>query len=741
MTHQATLLVVDLRMVSSRHPSFKSNMLCGVCVFLVCTWWGRIGGCSVAAMSIDRPRRPAARTTSAVKGNLGSGSSSGGRGGARTKTWRNSRNKSGYALRASGIKTRAKSRKRPPRWEQEGDALYQPIVPAAITENDKENSVAPKTIDEAEKLLATLARPSSTPHPDGSIKGRDTTAMPSDDDDKSNENDDTGKRSPPANTLWGSLPVGPVLRSRLHQISYKEPTPIQEAAFSVLTSRNNAVLASPCGSGKSLAYLIPLLSASSRNPCQMMIVTPTIELALQLQQNVNELWPPRNGDASKSLMHVVGYNDRNNQITDSDGSLIKSPTIVLPPEDATIIAGTPRALRKFYSDIVKASSFDPEAMALKKTIRSNLKTIVLDEADRLLDTEGVVRASFERKNRDQPSRSPSGRNKSNCRQKAKLTQTDLLLSEIPCRSLRDLHIVCVSATVGRTLRRQLMELLQVSSIESAAVLVTGADDKRTKKNADRRKTSLMPATLTHQYHLLPPPASEEKTKEGNQNDILVAMWQIMQGLEVLAPILVFPGRLGVEKVQEFLTERNCFNVRTLSSSTDLWSLSNEANNEGQDRSTEDDPIHTIGETRIYIVPERFGRGLDLPGIRYAFLLNLPSTTAGYTHLSGRTGRNGREGTAITFVRPREAPKLIAIATALGLAFSAIDAKKGFSPEKEKVSDTVSGNDQMQHDTNVSDVESNKDSHTPCPWISLAESTLQRKTNAQLTSYLESYVSD
>jgi len=66
------------------------------------------------------------------------------------------------------------------------------------------------------------------------------------------------------------------------------------------------------------------------------------------------------------------------------------------------------------------------------------------------------------------------------------------------------------------------------------------------------------------------------------------------------------------------------------------------------------------------VSEKLVRGLDMPYLGYVLSLQVPSSAAGYTHLAGRTGRNGQEGIAVSFCQPREVPKLIAIAETLGL---------------------------------------------------------------------------
>ena len=61
--------------------------------------------------------------------------------------------------------------------------------------------------------------------------------------------------------------------------------PMQEEALSVIQTTENTVLLSPTGTGKTLAFLLPMLS--SLNPdsseVQALIVVPSRELAIQIE--------------------------------------------------------------------------------------------------------------------------------------------------------------------------------------------------------------------------------------------------------------------------------------------------------------------------------------------------------------------------------------------------------------------------------------------------------------------------
>ncbi len=60
-----------------------------------------------------------------------------------------------------------------------------------------------------------------------------------------------------------------------------------------------------------------------------------------------------------------------------------------------------------------------------------------------------------------------------------------------------------------------------------------------------------------------------------------------------------------------------------------------------------------GKSSILVATDVVARGLDIPRISLVINYDLPSDNEAYVHRIGRTGRAGREGTAISFVRPRE----------------------------------------------------------------------------------------
>jgi len=60
-----------------------------------------------------------------------------------------------------------------------------------------------------------------------------------------------------------------------------------------------------------------------------------------------------------------------------------------------------------------------------------------------------------------------------------------------------------------------------------------------------------------------------------------------------------------------------------------------------------------GKSSILVATDVVARGLDIPRISLVVNYDLPGDNEAYVHRIGRTGRAGREGISISFVRPRE----------------------------------------------------------------------------------------
>ncbi len=154
---------------------------------------------------------------------------------------------------------------------------------------------------------------------------------------------------------FADFKINEILKKNIIKKGYINPTPIQDSAIPVVLKGRDVVGIANTGTGKTAAFLIPLLDKIINNPHEkVLVIVPTRELALQINQELIEF---RNELRIFSVCCVGGVG-------------IYSQISGLRRQNNFVI-GTPGRLR----DLV-----DRKAIRL-----SDFKTIVLDEADRMLD--------------------------------------------------------------------------------------------------------------------------------------------------------------------------------------------------------------------------------------------------------------------------------------------------------------------------------------------------------------------
>ncbi|WP_317897639.1 DEAD/DEAH box helicase [Aurantibacillus circumpalustris] len=93
-------------------------------------------------------------------------------------------------------------------------------------------------------------------------------------------------------TSFNDLNLSKPLLKALNDLGLENPTPIQEKAFSVIMSGKDAVGIAQTGTGKTFAYLIPILRqltySEQRHP-RVLIVVPTRELVVQVVTEIEKL--------------------------------------------------------------------------------------------------------------------------------------------------------------------------------------------------------------------------------------------------------------------------------------------------------------------------------------------------------------------------------------------------------------------------------------------------------------------
>ena len=144
--------------------------------------------------------------------------------------------------------------------------------------------------------------------------------------------------------------------SACESLGYNEPTPIQRQAIPVILSGRDVIGCAETGTGKTAAFLLPIIQNLSAKPLpglRVLVLAPTRELALQIQKNYGELNRIKN---NRSVIAIGGAN-------------IKAQIKEL--RRAAVLIATPGRLL----DLSERGAVD----------LSTIEVLVLDEADRMLD--------------------------------------------------------------------------------------------------------------------------------------------------------------------------------------------------------------------------------------------------------------------------------------------------------------------------------------------------------------------
>ena len=92
--------------------------------------------------------------------------------------------------------------------------------------------------------------------------------------------------------LFEDLDLNPELLESIDYMGYRETTPIQEKAIPVIMSGSDLIACAQTGTGKTAAYLLPLMSFISEkrhDHTHSLILVPTRELAIQIDQHIQGL--------------------------------------------------------------------------------------------------------------------------------------------------------------------------------------------------------------------------------------------------------------------------------------------------------------------------------------------------------------------------------------------------------------------------------------------------------------------
>ncbi len=161
-------------------------------------------------------------------------------------------------------------------------------------------------------------------------------------------------QTPNAMPLFSSLGIAPKLLAQLELNKFIHPTPIQEQIIPTALEGKDVVGIAQTGTGKTLAFGIPLIQRLAHHQGQGLIMLPTRELAVQVEDALQKIG---RGIGLKTAVLIGG------------GSMFRQ--VAALKARPHIIVATPGRL------------FDH--LEQKTANLSHVKVVVLDEADRMFD--------------------------------------------------------------------------------------------------------------------------------------------------------------------------------------------------------------------------------------------------------------------------------------------------------------------------------------------------------------------
>jgi ATP-dependent RNA helicase RhlE len=357
---------------------------------------------------------------------------------------------------------------------------------------------------------------------------------------------------------FASLGLIDALLRTLEALDYKTPTPVQAQAIPAVLAGRDVMAAAQTGTGKTAGFALPLLQRLTMHGPQVasncvraLVLVPTRELAEQVYTSFREY------GASVPLRMGVAY-----------GGVSINPQMMKMRKGLDVLVATPGRLLDLHRQ--NAVRFD------------GLQTLVLDEADRMLDL------GFSR-------------------------ELDAVFAALPARR----QTLLFSATFSDPIRALAAKLLSDPlSIEASPRNTAAKTVRQSIITVDKkRKAELF-------CHLL---------RDRRWGQVLVFV----------------KTRRGVDELVGTLQARRIA----------ADSIHGDKPQPARLRALE---RFKAGEVQVLVATDVAARGLDIDDLPQVVNFDLPIVAEDYIHRTGRTGRAGASGEAVSLVCADEVPLLAAI---------------------------------------------------------------------------------
>lgn len=491
-----------------------------------------------------------------------------------------------------------------------------------------------------------------------------------------------------------------------------EPTPIQAVAIPTLFRPPNpsAILHAPTGSGKSIAFLLPITEKlwqevdagenGGADPNDMgngiaLVLLPTRELAAQMAGVASTLAPPGMVHLVTHPMDLMAfwkkevdrgeeyeYQRKNKDARHAHGSGTEASKKYKP----RMIVGSAKAINvSLFGN--KSLPGTPTPKPKGKALLGSTRWLVLDEVDRLLHTKRS-RAERTTKRHEKPA--------------AVIAATTARLTRGRCQ------VIAASATVGRPLRRELTRVLGLHSSECPETLRGKEEGEEARASPESRsqggergvhvgrevripdtvRNYVMPVDGSTAGSLLTSAAFAAKALFQNKHDFQDSNRRLLLVLTRKCGINVHNAmgalhHFGVRPAPRSLldvleadgTDRLVEAHRKVSRVEGVGSAHGRTDARTPRANGIDGADVDGGEGYLLVTHEDNVRGLHLDALDAVIVVGRPEGPDQYTHIAGRTGRAGAKGSVLNIVGYEQAAALASWTKMLGVDFLPVDERE------------------------------------------------------------------
>ncbi|OQR86523.1 DEAD/DEAH box RNA helicase [Achlya hypogyna] len=406
-----------------------------------------------------------------------------------------------------------------------------------------------------------------------------------------------GGRAPRPLRKWSEAVLPEPLFRAISEMGFERPSPIQMQGIPVGLERRDIIGIAETGSGKTAAFVIPIIAYLSQLPAHMiartadegplaLVMAPTRELALQIEQEAMKL----------AKYTTIGEGDNAHMIKTVAvvGGQSKEEQAFKVREGIDIIIGTPGRLN--------------DVLENRYLVLNQCNYVVLDEADRMIDM------GFEQQVVD-VLESMGGLLKSE--------NEDELEQQLTVDNQFKYRVTMMfSATMPPEVER-----LAKTFLRHPSIVKIGDETSGKNKRIDQQVWFM--------------PGGKKRAK------LLETLRDVLRGPRASR------DKKEAPKVIIFVNVKKECDTVARAVGSEGFRATILHGGKSQDQREESLKGFRDGTFELLVATDVAGRGLDIPDVTHVVNYDVPSKIQNYCHRIGRTGRAGKEGVAISFLTDQD----------------------------------------------------------------------------------------